>query len=116
MSDEEDEHPSCDRCGAMLSLTRFAQGPYVFQITELDDESDEFVVHNRRLCTACEQELLNWIDDSPVDRSECVDLPVAHETVRGLENHADELIELAERIERAFEEASTTNRTDEDDS
>lgn len=94
---------NCHRCNAELSHNGFASRPFAVNIA-LKGESDDWSTYEteqRVLCSACELDLLTWIDEGEIDRSECVDLPerqtVANQIHYTIESLEDTLEELQDR-------------------
>ena len=92
----------CDRCESVIVHDPFDQPhPYQFVFEEPIDD-DGHVTYNtvaRILCGACEDELLTWIDEGDVDRSNQVDLPTGLVAASGLRMFASDLGDVADLIE-----------------
>ena len=105
-----DESETCDRCDATIVYEGFRRPNPMHFAFQVDDGEDEATYHEetRTLCDACEDDLLEWIDEGDIDRSDCVDLPTALESVRTLERAANTLNQTAEvlREEHGDEHAS----------
>lgn len=87
------EQFECDRCDATVML-RAAQQPRPFQIVLEDEDAGDngaFESCQRKLCSSCEEDLLAWIDEGDIDRSECADLPHVDRMGKTLEELGEEL-------------------------
>lgn len=95
---------TCHRCNAELSHDGFPSRPFIVNIT-LESDSDpyrEVDTEQRVLCSACELDLLKWIDEGEIDRSNCVDLP-ERQTVTNRIHYA------IESFEKTLEELEDSN-------
>jgi protein tyrosine/serine phosphatase len=96
----------CDRCDALI-LTAGGRRPTPLSfVTDVRDDEVKDVMYEeetRILCESCEDELLDWIDSSDIDRSDCVDLPTIVEAAEVLHRAANTLEQQAGVLERELE-------------
>lgn len=103
MSDDTEE---CDRCGAMILLDPFERPtPFNFAFDVSDPDADEvtYEQEQRVLCSGCEDDLLEWIDEGDIDRSDCVDLPTQMESAVALERMANTLNATARTLRKELD-------------
>lgn len=96
------ETETCDRCGATIVLEfpdEVRPLNLAFEVSDDDSDGPVYEQRTRILCDACEQDLLDWIDEGGIDRSDCVDLPRmvdAAETITRTANTLDQLANVLE--------------------
>jgi len=90
------ESQECDRCNATIAVDIGAgRRPYVFSLRMSTE--DGFNIHQRVLCDACEEDMLNWIDGD-YNRENAVDLPDAWESGEMFRRFAQDLEDMADEI------------------
>lgn len=101
-----DDNPNCDRCGAKIILGEFERpNPLHFFIETGDSDDGEMTYEEemRTLCDACEEDLLEWVDEADIDRSDCADLPTMNEAAAVLRRAANTLNNQADVLEKEME-------------
>lgn len=106
-----EDNPRCDRCNSLIVMDEFER-PRPFNIvieTTVDDETDKltYEAEDRILCSGCEEDLLEWIDEGDIDRSDCVDLPETLESAEALEYTANTLQQTARVLRRELDTEET---------
>lgn len=96
-----DEAEECDRCGATIvrdSHKQLRPLTLALDVSDPDSPDPQFERTTRLLCDACEEDLLEWIDEGNIDRGDCVDLPTSVEAATVLERTSGDLNALAETL------------------
>lgn len=101
----DDDH--CDRCGSLIVRDEWER-PSPFQFVFSTDEGEpgeapEYREETRILCSGCEDDLLEWIDEGDIDRSDCVDLPRTVEAADTIERTANTLHKTADVLRTELE-------------
>lgn len=105
-----DDNPDCDRCGATIILGEFERPSplhFAVEVGEPDDDELLYEEEMRTLCDACEEDLLEWVDEGDIDRSDCADLPSANEASAILRRAANTLERQADVLDKEMKDAST---------
>lgn len=98
---DDDDHMECDRCGATIVYDHFERPSpfnFAFDVSDKDDPDPTFEQETRVLCSGCVDDLITWIDEGDIDRSDCVDLPRAVTAATALEQISDRIADLAETL------------------
>lgn len=104
------EEYECDRCGSQV-IESGAQQPRPLQIVlEKGDDPETYEAHDRILCSGCEEDLMVWIDEGEVDRSDQADLPHADRMAKTMVELGEELHDMADHLT----EQNDTGPEDED--
>lgn len=89
----------CDRCDAQIVMDNWGgKRPMVFALEKDDGDPNEFEQHQRILCSACESDLLDWIDGD-YTRENAVELPSRVASGETLRHVANDLEQLAGEME-----------------
>lgn len=102
-----DDDTHCDRCGSLIVRDEWER-PNPFQFVFSIDEGEpgkapEYREETRILCSGCEDDLLEWIDEGDIDRSDCVDLPRTVEAADTIERTANTLHKTADVLRTELE-------------
>lgn len=103
-----DDTEVCDRCGATILMDTFERPRpfnFAFDVSEPDAEHAEYEQEQRVLCSGCEEDLLEWIDEGDIDRSDCVDLPKQLEAAMILTRAANTLNQTADVLQEELDDA-----------
>jgi hypothetical protein len=93
------ESQDCDRCEATIVDDGFSGvRPFLFAIST--GEPDEFEQEQRVLCSACEEDLLAWVDGE-YSREDAVELPDAYATGDTFRRFAQDLERMADEMEQS---------------
>lgn len=88
----------CDRCDAQIVMDSWGgKRPMIFALDKSSDP-EEFEQHQRILCSACEEDLLAWIDGE-FERKNAVELPSAYSTGETFRRFANELEQMADEMQ-----------------
>ena len=95
------EESECDRCGSTIVESVHRQPRLLNLRRESEDENDNPVYEQltRVLCRGCEDELILWVDEGDVDRTEKADLPHVDKVSKTLDEVGEELTEIADVLE-----------------
>ena len=103
----------CDRCGAGIVNDGYARPRRMHLDLVVGTDTDQRIETVRRgLCSECEQELVEWVDEGEVSREGKVDLPSRVASGMSLRRTAEELESLADEVESAL--APESGETDDE--
>ena len=96
------ETSECDRCGnAIVESVHSRPNPFQIVIQQ-DGEPNSYDAYQRNLCSGCEEELLNWIDEPDDDDFDArADLPRVDEVSKSLDSLGSELNDIADELAEA---------------